>query len=311
MENRSNIIEYLKGLEGSVKVDEALAPKTTFKIGSSADIFFIPNSIEALISGINFFSQNKIDFFLLGGGSNIVFPDSPLHKVVISTQALKEIYHEEKEDSLLVTCQCGCTINAFINYLKSNLISGAEQFSGLPGSIGGACFMNARCFDIQISDILESVKYFDILQNKIINKKVNLSHWDYKKSPYQDKNKIVLSATFSLIQKSIKDKDEILQKCNFFLSQRFDKGHFKFPSAGSVFKNNRSFGKPTGQIIDEAGLRGFEIGGASIADFHGNFIINKDNASQNDVKALVEHTKKVIKEKFNFSLECEIIFVDN
>lgn len=313
MNQNKIIIDFLKNLDGTIKENESLAPKTTFKIGSTADIFFLPHNIDSLTKAISFLYKNNFDYFLLGGGSNIVFPDHPLKKVVLSTEKLKEIKSEQSDDTetIFVTCQCGTTIASFINFTKTNYISGAEQFAGLPGTIGGACFMNARCFDKQISDILFSVSYFDIIEDQIKTTDINLSEWDYKKTPFQDNKKVILSATFKLIKKSQNEKELINEKCAFYISQRVDKGHFKYPSAGSVFKNNRDFGMPSGQIIDQAGLKGFSVGGASVAPFHGNFIINTNNATQNDIKNLVDHIKKIVYEKFNFSLECEIIFVDN
>ena len=204
---------------------------------------------------------------------------------------------------------------AFVNFCTENNISGVEQFAGLPGSVGGAVFMNARCFDKSISDIIFSVSYMNIdyseKQIKLAQEIFNPDEWAYKKSPYQDGNKFITTATFLLLQKNASEHDNIQEECKKYIGERVSKGHFKFPSAGSVFKNNHDFGKPSGQIIDEAGLRGTTIGGAKIADFHGNFIINTGNAKATEIKSLVELVQDKIKQKYGFFLEPEIIFVEN
>ena len=123
--------------------------------------------------------------------------------------------------------------------------------------------------------------------------------------------KIILSGTFLLTKCDESEHKRIEADCKKYISERVDKGHFKYPSAGSVFKNNHDFGKPSGKIIDEAGLKGFAIGGAQIAPFHGNFIINVNNAKARDISDLVKHVQICVKEKFNFDLEPEIIFLNN
>ena len=132
------------------------------------------------------------------------------------------------------------------------------------------------------------------------------SDWEYKKSPFQTNKWIVLEVVYKV--EKLSDNSKIVEKNNFYVEDRRQKGHFKFPSAGSVFKNNRSFGKPSGKLIDEAGLKGFTIGGAQIAPWHGNFIINCGNAKSDDILALVNKAKETVKEKFGFELECEILF---
>mgnify|MGYP003488291264 FL=1 len=206
-----------------------------------------------------------------------------------------------------------------------------QEFAGLPGTIGGAVYMNARCFDKSISDILyqtEQIEIISKINTKVSTTNFNPSQWDYKKSPFQpnqesnnsqeptipkynfSEHKIfVSSATFKLTRKSPEEKSQIQEECKKYINERKNKGHFNFPSAGSVFKNNRNFGAPSGKIIQDADLLGYAIGGAQVAPFHGNIIINKENATATQIKELVQHVQKVVKEKFGFSLEPEIIFL--
>lgn len=325
------IIQILKNhdaFKGDILQNEPLAPKTTFKVGGNADLFIAPQNYYSFQIALDALMQNDIPFFIMGGGSNIVFQDKGFKGAVVCTSNFNEAAYyppsnispkfgkvELQKGQVLITCFSGTPMAAFVNFCTQNSISGAEQFAGLPGSVGGAVFMNARCFDKSISDILFSVSFMKIdRQNKKITlnqERFDPSAWDYKKSPYQDGNTFITTATFLLTQKNASDQDKIMAECKKYIAERVDKGHFKFPSAGSVFKNNHNFGKPSGRIIDEAGLKGLAIGGAKVADFHGNFIINTGNATAADIKALVQTVQNKVEQKFGFSLEPEIIFVEN
>ena len=311
---------------GDILENEVLAPKTTFKVGGPADLFIAPQNFYSFQIALEALLKNNVRFFIMGGGSNIVFADEGFRGAVISTCNFNDTAYYPpsnispqfgkitlKKNQVLVTCFSGTPMAAFVNFCTENSISGAEQFAGLPGTVGGAVFMNARCFDKSISDIIFSVSYQDYSDSKIkLHQELfNAEDWAYKKSPYQSGNKFITTATFLLTQKNASDQAQIQSECKKFIAERVNKGHFKFPSAGSVFKNNHDFGKPSGMIIDEAGLRGLTCGGAKVADFHGNFIINTGNASASDIKSLVEQVQSKVKEKFGFSLEPEIIFVDN
>ena len=331
MNKYGKIIEILKNHEafiGDVRTDEPLAPKTTFKVGGNADLFIAPQNYYSFQIAIDALLKNDIPFFIMGGGSNLVFSDDGFNGAVVSTCNFNDTAYYPlsnmspqfgkitlKKNELLITCFSGTPMAAFVNFCTENNISGVEQFAGLPGTVGGAVFMNARCFDKSISDIIFSVSYMDIdsksKQIKLNQERFNPSEWAYKKSPYQDGRKFITTATFLLTQKKASENEQIVAECKKYIGERVSKGHFKFPSAGSVFKNNHAFGKPSGQIIDEAGLRGTAIGGAKVADFHGNFIINTGNAKASEIKALVELVQDKVKQNFGFSLEPEIIFVDN
>ena len=210
------------------------------------------------------------------------------------------------QDDLLI-CGAGCTFEKITDFCIKNEISGLENFAGLPGTTGGATFMNARCYEVSISDVLSSVKYIDLSDFTEKTYSVDLSEWDYKKSPFQSGDKIITQVNFN-VKKGI--SKEIEEKSLSFIKDRENKGHFKFPSAGSVFKNNRNFGKPSGKIIDEVGLRGFSVGQAQVAPWHGNFIINNGNATASDVRNLVEIIQEKVLKETGFMLECEIIFTD-
>lgn len=295
--------------------NEPLKNKNTFKIDSTAKLFVAPENTEQLRSAIGGSATSGANFFILGGGSNIVFPDNEYKGIIISTQNLNSIYMDDEAipgQTVYVTCQAGTPTAAFVNFCTKKNLSGAEQFAGLPGTIGGAVYMNARCFNKSICEIIhqtEHIDYQDSVNTKIITSEFDASEWDYKKSPFQNGKKVISQVTFALSAMPTEKHPEIEAVCKKFIAERVDKGHFKFPSAGSVFKNNHDFGAPSGKIIDDSGLRGYAIGGAQVAPFHGNFIINTGNATAENIKELVQYVQKVVQEKTGFLLEPEIIFI--
>ena len=295
---------------GSVLLDEPMARHTTFKIGGAVPVFFEPENTGSLMVLLAALESEKISCFILGGGSNVVFCDSGFEGAVVSLLKINALkISSVKDDDVVVSAEAGATMSSFVNFCTENGFSGAEKFAGLPGTVGGALFMNARCFDLSICELFVEARYID-LENFTERRKVfSPAEWDYKVSPFQNGKMLVLSASFRL-RKNIRSKEEIKTENKKYIEERKSKGHFDFPSAGSVFRNNRGFGAPSGKIIDECGLRGKQIGMAQIAPFHGNFIINLGGATQKDVKALVEFTVKEVKAKTGFCLQPEIIFVD-
>ena len=296
--------------------NEPLAPKSTFRVGGSARLFITPETSEQFESATAAIRNAGIPFFVTGGASNVVFPDGTFEGAIISTQGIKEIFYDEDETtedgSALITCQCGVPMAAFVDFCTRKNLTGAEQFAGLPGTVGGAVRMNARCFDRSISNLFYSAEYFEFPNKAPHHAEIsyNSSDWDYKKSPFQstDAPRYITSATFHLTRATPQDHDRIAADCKKYVTERIEKGHFKYPSAGSVFKNNHAFGAPSGRLIDECGLKGLSHGGAQIAPFHGNFIINTGNATAADIRALVTTAQNAVKEKFGFDLEPEIIF---
>lgn len=293
---------------------ELLKNHTTFQIGGPADEYCEPETFAELIEVIHQCNGAEKKYFLLGGGSNLVFSDAGFRGTVICTKKLNKI--KLIEDNLVIA-EAGATMKELVDFCSENGLSGFEEFAGLPGTVGGALYMNARCFEKSISDNLYETHWLEEseedgeFKNKDILFEDDEKNWDYKKSPFQNTNCIIKSGTFKVKPVENEDfKDAIKSKCAGYIKSREEKGHFKYPSAGSVFKNNHEFGKPSGKLIDEAGLRGYSIGGAQIAEFHGNFIVNTDGASADDVKRLVFHAQETVKEKFGFQLEPEIIFLD-
>ena len=319
------MIDFLASMLKVAKIpfteNEPLAPKSTFKVGGKARLFVSPQTPEQLESTISAVRAAELPYFVTGGASNVVYPDGTYEGVIISTQGIKEIIFDPDEkdsdspNSVLVTCQCGVPMAAFVDFCTRKNFSGAEQFAGLPGTVGGAVYMNARCFDRSISDILYSTQHIEFEGEKArtLELAFNPADWDYKKSPFQagkDKPQgYITQACFRLSAAGAGSHEKIAADCKKYIAERVDKGHFKYPSAGSVFKNNHAFGAPSGKLIDDCGLKGLTIGGAQIAPFHGNFIINTGSATSADIRSLVKAAQKAVYDKFGFELEPEIIFI--
>ena len=306
-------VQPLEKIQRNVKLKDF----TSFKIGGTADIYITPDSIEELKEALLFITQERIPAILLGGGTNLLIPDSGIRGAVIHTCNLKELRLSGAGQDRLVEAAAGVSMQELTEFCAAQGLSGMEDFAGLPGTVGGAVFMNARCYERSISDVLNSVAvlYFSEKGGIIAEHEYRQEEWAYKRSPFQPQNKrfaafdgnrpLIVSARFKA---EPGNKAAIRSKMEERIADRTAKGHFRFPSAGSVFKNNRAFGKPSGKLIDEAGLRGLRRGGAQVAPWHGNFIVNTGSATAKEVMELIKIIQNRVKEQTGFELEPEIIF---
>ncbi|MGP1459419.1 MAG: UDP-N-acetylmuramate dehydrogenase [Treponema sp.] len=308
---------------GRILFDEPMKNHTSFKIGGKAPLFIEPADERSFFAALAFLSAADIPYFTLGGGTNIVVSDEGFDGAVVSTAGLKcierlapdairpdksSVARAGSADSVFVRCGAGVPVSSFVRFCRENLLGGAEEFAGLPGTIGGVLYMNAHCFNRSVSDLFVQAGYIQMPENRLCSQPFDENDWAYKVSPFQNTERIITSAVFCLTQRAPQDAGKLSERCAHFVNERRKKGHFQFPSAGSVFKNSRELGMPTGQVVDELGLKGMRIGGAQIAPWHGNIIINTGGATQKDVKELVDFIVNRVKEKKNFILQPEIIF---
>lgn len=298
--------EFKAAFKGRILLNESMKKHTTFKIGGEAPVYFEPEEEGALVNLIKELSKRNCRFFVLGGGSNIVVSEK-IDFAVISTIRLNKV--EISEETGRMKCASGASWGNVTNFCIRNRISGFEAFRGLPGTAGGAIFINATCFGFSTCDRLRSVRYLDLEDFEIKQYEMNQSDWGYKKSPFQTSRKIVLSAEFEIQNKTEKTDKEIEDDYKKVLMERVQKKHFESPSAGSVFRNIPEQGIIAGKLVDECGLKGTKLGGAKVADWHGNFIINEGNATSEDVRNLVKIIQDKVKSEKNVDLKCEIIFV--
>ena len=339
--------------DADIRYDEPMSAHTSFKVGGPADCLLRPvrkerkNKIEQRANNKYQLDENEADdiagfcaallnlarsagipVFILGGGANIVVGDRGIRGIVLDTGGLKG--QTLTEEGLIINS--GTSMDEAAEYAASAGLSGLEFLAGMPGSIGGIVWMNARCYGSEISDVLnwteillnekftvsnEQTARFeqgndskDITEDsKYTVKKIITGQsigFGYKSSPFQKLDCLILRACFNL---SPGGKDAIRRRMEKNRRDRTEKGHYLFPCAGSVFKNNHDFGKPTGLIIDELGMRGLRLGGAQVAPFHGNIIINTGNATAADIRALADKVAANVKAATGFILEPEILFI--
>jgi len=293
--------------EAEICYDDLMSEHTTFNVGGPADCRICPQTenFPAFTSALIQRAKDEgIPVFILGGGANIVVSDKGIRGIVLDTCAWKGASVIDGA----VSFNSGTSMDEAAEFAAARALGGLEFLAGMPGTIGGAVYMNARCYGSEIADVLAWTQIVDFSAGAPEEKRVpaDKTAFGYKQSPFQGKDNFILSAVFTL---KPADSNEIKSKMEKNRQDRQEKGHYRFPCAGSAFKNNHEFGKPTGQIIDELGLKGFQKGGAQIAPFHGNIIINTGGATAEDIRALMDEVTAKVKEKTGFTLEPEILFV--
>jgi UDP-N-acetylmuramate dehydrogenase len=294
-----------------IRYNEQMAEYTTFKVGGPADCWLSPygeDFPQFSASLLCMAHTAGIPVFILGGGANIVVSDNGIRGIVLDTSAWKG--KTLTEEGLVF--RSGTSIDEAVDCAVGDCLSGLEFLAGMPGTIGGAVYMNARCYDREIADVLVWTEVLDFAacvdgsMPEIKRIAANKEDFGYKRSPFQGKDCLILSSCFRARHGN---KERILDEMKKNRQDRKEKGHYLFPCAGSAFKNNRDFGKPTGQIIDELGMKGFSVGGAQIAPFHGNIVINTGGATSSEISSLMNEVSEKVKTATGFVLEPEIIFV--
>ena len=255
-----------------------------------------PENREELTEIIKLCRKENFPFFILGNGSNLLFTDDFHKGAFISTLKLTEI----SEENGVVTADAGVRLSSLCSFAASLSLSGLEELSGIPGTVGGAVYMNAGAYGGEIKDTLIKTVYLD--ENFNIREISNEEHgFDYRKSVFQQNSGIILSASFKLKQGN---KAEIKEKTAELLKRRNEKQPLEYPSAGSTFK--RPQGYFAGKLIEDSGLKGYTVGGAQVSEKHCGFIINKNNATSSDILSLIKYVQKTVYEKFEIELETEV-----
>lgn len=292
------VIEELKACNvGKITLDEPLAKHTTLKVGGPADIFIEPTNIEGLKKAIEILKASKVKWTALGRGSNILVSDKGIEGAVIKLGS--GIDHLEHDGELL-TVGCGYPLIKLATVISRKGYSGLEFASGIPGSVGGAVFMNAGAHGSDVSKIL--VKAHVLFANGemkwLTNEEMEFS---YRTSVLQKNPGICLEVTLQLKQGS---REEIVNAMQNFKDYRKKTQPWNYPCCGSVFRN--PLPSHAGKLIEEAGLKGTTLGGAQISDMHANFIVNTGNAKAQDVLDLIELVKCTIKEKYQVEMQTEV-----
>lgn len=290
------ILEINKLNLGKLEKDISLSTLTTYKIGGIAKLVIYPNDINNLKELITLINKYNINYFILGKGSNTLFSDNEFNGVIIKLDKLNNF--EIKQNEIYV--ESGMILSKLVQESVKNNLTGLEFAIGIPGTIGGAIYMNAGAYGSNMSNIIKSVI---ALNEKLQIEEIPLEKlkFDYRYSIFQaNKNLICVAANIKL---EFGNPDEITSKIKENLLKRKNSQPLEYPSAGSVFRNPE--GNYAGKIIEELGLKGKRIGGAEISTKHANFIINKNNASSSDILNLIKLVQKAAKDKYKIDLKLE------
>ncbi len=294
----SNIIKTAEKFGCQYTLNEPMSLHTTFRIGGNADLFVTPTTVEGLAQIIAACNRDKIYYFVIGNGSNVLVSDKGIRGVVISTaDCLNEI---EMKNALEIKSGAGVKLSRLCDLAYKNSLTGAEFAWGIPGSVGGAVFMNAGAYGGEIKDILTECEYITP-DGKLETMSAEEADLSYRHSVFNDNGCVIVSATVRL---QPGDQAEIRAKMDDYMTRRKDKQPLEYPSAGSTFK--RPVGGYASALIDGCGLKGYSVGGAQVSEKHAGFVINKGGATCFDVMRLVEHIQNEVFLAKSIRLECEI-----
>ena len=291
-------LSELENFGADCVVDSPMKEHTTFRIGGPADYYITVYNTEQLRKVIALCISEKIEYMILGNGSNLLVDDDGLRAAVIRLAGeFKEITHSGDD----VTCGAGTTLARLCTYAMQNSLSGLEFAFGIPGTVGGAVYMNAGAYGGEMKDVLTRVTHLTA-DGRIETVSASALNLSYRFSEYKNNDSVILFAVFSLKDGN---KDEIKALMDDIMNRRVTKQPLEYPSAGSVFK--RPEGAFAGALIEQCGLKGATVGGAQVSTKHSGFIINIGNATCRDVMDLISMVQKTVKEKTGFTLEREII----
>ena len=291
--------QILSALNIKFKTNEPMSSHTSFKIGGAAEYFVEPANTEELNSVINAAKENNIHVTVIGNGSNLLVSDKGIGGIVLSTLKMNEI---KLLDDTHIFASAGASLTAVCLFAKKHSLTGLEFAYGIPGSVGGALYMNAGAYGGEMSQVVTSAKSLKNGETiKRLNEELKLS---YRHSVYSGNDEIITGVTFALSKGNVA---EISDKMETLMSKRKTSQPLDYPSAGSTFK--RPEGYYAAALIDECGLKGLSVGGAEVSRKHAGFVINRENATCADVLALIEKIKGEVKEQRGVNLETEVIYI--
>jgi UDP-N-acetylmuramate dehydrogenase len=299
--NLSEIIDKCSALDCECHINESMKLHTSFKIGGNALIYISVKNIDSLANIIKVLKNNSIPYIVLGSGSNVLICDEGIDGAVIHLDGdFKKI---KRKDNILC-CGAGVPLISLCQFAQSEGLSGIEFAYGIPGTAGGAAYMNAGAYGGEMKDIVISCTHMDEDGNIVVLNQDELE-FSYRHSAYTGSKNIILRVDLGLKNGS---KEEISSLMEDYMNRRRAKQPLEYPSAGSVFK--RPEGYYAGTLIEECGLKGTSVGGAMVSEKHAGFIINTGNATCSDVCALIDKIKKTVKEKKGVDLECEVRMIN-
>jgi UDP-N-acetylmuramate dehydrogenase len=286
-----------------ISYNEPMNLHTSFRIGGPADMYITPHNLEQAAQVYGLLNNQNIPTFILGAGANILVSDLGIRAAVIDVSGLQGCSPSRTDRGATLEALAGTAMSDVSTLALEQGLSGLEFIYSMPGSVGGSVWMNARCYGRSISEALVRVKYAEP-SGAIATMKVNREQFSYKRSPFQSFPCLILSATFAL---ESGDTRAMRERMESIKQDREQKGHFQYPCAGSIFKNDRAFGNPTGKLIDSLGLKGRCIGAACVSQYHGNIIVNTAAARAEEVFQLIRLLEDEVYKAYGFRLERELL----
>lgn len=298
----TELIEQIRQMNiGKIETNASIAKYTTYKVGGKASVIVYPKNTHKLIQLLKWINNNNISYKMIGNGSNLIFSDKEYNGVLIKLTEFNEIEIYDNK----IKVGAGYSLIKLSRIAQKNSLTGLEFAAGIPGTVGGAIFMNAGAYKSDMGYIVQVVKVLtpDYRIVELENRELN---FHYRTSFFKTHpNYICLSAVIKL-EKGNKNAIEEVMKSR--LQRRKESQPLEYPSAGSVFRNPP--GMFSGELIENCGLKGKKIGGAMVSKKHANFIINTGGATAKDIKELIEYVKEEVKKKYNISLLAEQEFVN-
>lgn len=300
--NKSDIIFNLAEILGcEARKNEPMSKHTSFKIGGNADAYIKVNNLSKLSAILKECKDSDVYYMILGNGSNLLVSDEGIRGAVIRLDG--DFRKITLVDDTTIFCGAGATLAYLCKFALNCGLTGLEFAWGIPGTVGGAVFMNAGAYDGEMKDVVHSVSHISPSGEIGRTEKDDLD-FGYRTSVYRSNNMIITGVTLKLKKGN---PDEIRAKMDDYMSRRSTKQPLEYPSAGSVFK--RPEGNFAGALIEQCGLKGKFCGGAQVSEKHAGFIINKSNATAKDVRDLIGEIKKTVSDKTGYNLECELIIL--
>ena len=286
--------------EENIILNENMSRHTTFRTGGPASLFISPKDTEQLLKVVEQLRKSDEEYFILGNGSNLLVSDEGYDGAVVS---LKNFTDVSAESDTSIRAEGGSLNSAIASFARDRELTGFEFAAGIPGTIGGAMVMNAGAYDGEMKQVVKEVKAISP-EGELVTLSGDDMEFGYRTSFIKGKKYIVLSV---LIELAKGQKEAIIEKMSDLAQRRRDKQPLEYPSAGSTFK--RPEGNFAGKLIQDAGLRGYTVGGACVSEKHCGFVINKDSATSADIYKVIDDVRKKVYESYGVMLEPEVIML--
>ena len=289
-------------MRGAVQQDQPLAPHTYYQIGGPADLCVTPADTDDLALAVSLLAEQGCPMVVLGGGSNVLVSDLGVRGAVVLTSGLDTL---EVTSAGRIRCGAGLQSHAVARAARDAGLRGAEFLTCLPGSIGGACYMNARAYGGELAGVLAGVVTVD-RQGRPGPAVLDAAGFAYKRSPFQRSGELIAELTLAL---EPGQATQIRQRMEQIEASRTQRHELDFPSCGCVFKNDHSVGVPSGVLVDRCGLKGLRRGPVQVSPYHGNFVFNLGGASAAQVRAMMDHLRATVAQRHGHQLVYEVQFL--